>query len=247
MLLGYLLLAFWIWMLVDAFLRAESALWLVVIFLFPPVGAIIYFLVVKWPEYWPTIKRLVRTQPLSSEKLIRRYESTPSEANELALANAFYDEERFEQAEKLYQDVLQKQPQHLSAMRGLARVYRTQSSHARSVSLYEKLIEIDPRQDDFRVALEYGEALWDSGAKDRALEVLEDLASETGRLNHQLAHAHYLVQADQKRRAREVLQDALDNHAADPVWEQRHNRRWVRSAQQLLEELDGSNENEPQA
>jgi hypothetical protein len=245
MLLGYLLLAFWIWMLVDAFLRAEAGYWLVIIFLFGPAGGLIYFLVVKWPAYWPSIKRLVGTQPLSSEKLIRRYESTPNEANELALANAFYDEERFEQAEKLYQDVLQKQPAHMSAMLGLARVYRTQSSHAESLSLYEKLVDIDPRQDDFRVALEYGEALWDTGDKERGLLVLEDLANETRRLNHRLALAHYLAQADQKQRARDILEEALQSHASDPVWQQRKDRRWVKSARQLLEQLSADDEHEP--
>jgi tetratricopeptide (TPR) repeat protein len=204
--------------------------------------AFIYFLVVKWPQYWPHVKRLIRTQPLSSEKLIRRYEATPSEANELALANAFYDEERFEQAGKLYQDVLQKQPEHSSAMRGLARVYRTQENHGECVSLYEKLVALDPRQDDFRVALEYGESLWESGAQARALEVLEDLAGETQRLNHQLAFAHYLHRANQKKRAREVVEDALQSHVSLPVWQQRKDKRWVRSAHQLLAELDEDEE-----
>lgn len=244
MLLGYLMIAFWVWMLVDVFRRAEASYWIVVIFLFGPPGALIYFLVVKWPEYWPTLKRLLKTQPLSSEKLIRRYEATPSEANELALANAFYDEERFDQAGKLYQDVLEKQPDHTSAMRGLARVYRTQANHTQSLSLYEKLVELDPRQDDFRVALEYGETLWDSGEKQRALEVLEDLAAETERMNHQLALAHYLVEADQKERAKSVLEVALLRHASDPVLQQQKDRRWAKSAHQLLEQLDSSEEGE---
>jgi hypothetical protein len=238
MLVGYLTIAFVLLMLIDAIRRGVPVYWILIIIFFAPLGAFVYFFAIKWRDFMPLLKRVFRTQPISTEKLIRLYEATPSEANELALANAFYDEQRFEQAEKLYQDVLTKQPEHTRAMLGLARVYRTQSSHSQSVDLYEKLIAADPRQDDFRVALEYSEALWDSGAKDRALEVLEDIAGETQRLNHRLALAHYLVQARNTARAREVLVQALDAHSQEPVGQQRRDKRWAKSAQKLLEKLD---------
>ncbi len=237
--LVYVTVAFSIWMLIDAIRRSAPGYWILVI-IFVPFGGLVYFFVVKLKDYRPALRRLFQQRSRSIEELMARYEATPSQTNQLALATAFYDAERFDQAASLFADVLDKHPGEQGALWGLARVRRSQDNPAESLRLYEKLIQLDPRHGDFAVALEYAETLWDEGRSARALEVLEDIADESQRMNHRLALAHYLVKADQTDKARGVLQRALKEHEASPPWLQKKERHWVNAAHDLLRKLESS-------
>ena len=237
--LVYLTVAFSLWMLIDAIRRSAPGYWILII-IFVPFGAIFYFFGIKLRDYRPWLQRLMKQRSRSIEELTARYEAAPSQANQLALATAFYNADRLEQAASLFADVLDKQPEEAAALWGLARVRRTQGDHADSLRLYERLIDRDPRHGDFAAALEYAETLWDDGHTLRALEVLEDIAQESRRLNHRLAYAHYLVLADEKAKARTVLKRALADHETAPGWLKQKERQWASAASDLLRKLDSA-------
>lgn len=240
----YLTIAFSLWMLIDAIRRSAPFYWVLILIFFFPLGSFIYFFVVKFKDYRPLLGRLVghssARRPIPVEQLMARHEAQPSQANQLALAAALYDEERFEQAAALFLDVLERTPVEPDALWGLARVRRSQETHAESLRLYERLIESEPRHGEFTAALEYAEALWDAGQRDRCLEILEDIAEESKRLNHRLAHAHYLVLGGDKAKAKHVLQRALHEHEAHPSWLKQKERQWASAATELLQKLDSA-------
>ena len=236
----YLTLAFSLWMLIDAIRRSAPGYWVLVIIFFAPLGALVYFFAVKFSDYRPWLRRLLEKRSNSIEELMARYETSPSLLNQMALAHAYYEAERFEQAASLFSDVLEKKPVECDALWGLARVRRSQGNYADSLRLYERLLEQDARHGDFAAVLEYAETLWDGSRRDRAIEVLEDIASESSRLNHRLALAHYLVLAGNGRRAKEVLKLALKDHETSPKWLQQKQRQWAKAAGELLEKLDSA-------
>jgi hypothetical protein len=240
----YLTIAFSLWMLIDALRRGAPIYWVLILIVFFPVGAFVYFFAVKFKDYKPLLQKLsagTKARPsLSVDELMARYENSPTQANQLALATAFYDKERFEQAATLFQDVLERQPAEPEALWGLARVRRSQGSHAEGLRLYERLIEKSPRHGEFAAALEYAEALWDAGHAKRCLEILEDIADESKRLNHRLAYAHYLVESGDKAKARNVLKRALHDHEANPGWLKQKERQWASAASDLLRKLDSA-------
>lgn len=240
----YLTIAFSLWMLIDALRRGAPIYWVLILIVFFPIGSFVYFFVVKFKDYKPLMGKLfagAKARPaLSVGELMARYEASPTQSNQLALAVAFYDEERFEQAATLFQDVLERQPAEPEALWGLARVRRSQGNHTDGLRLYERLMEKNPRHGEFAAALEYAEALWDAGHDKRCLEVLEDIAEESKRLNHRLAYAHYLVQSGDKTKAKNVLKRALHDHEANPSWLKQKERQWASAATDLLRKLDSA-------
>ena len=240
----YLTIAFSLWMLIDALRRSAPMYWVLVLIVFFPVGAFVYFFAVKFKDYKPLQDKLfARSTPRqvhSVDELMARYEASPTQANQLALATAFYDGERFDQAATLFADVLEREPTEADALWGLARVRRSQGSQAESLRLYERLIEKNPRHGEFTAALEYAEALWDAKHEKRCLEILEDIANETKRLNHRLAYAHYLVQNGDKTNAKNVLKRALHDHEVSPSWLKQKERQWASAASDLLRKLDSA-------
>lgn len=239
----YLVIAFSLWMLIDAVQRRAPIYWVLLIVFFP-AGSFVYFFAVKFKDYKPRLGKLfARVTPrstLSIDELMARYEASPTQANQLALAAAFYDAERLDQAAALFHDVLDRQPAEPDALWGLARVRRSQASQAESLRLYERLIEQNPRHGELAAALEYAEALWDAGQTKRCLEILEDIANESKRLNHRLAYAHYLVQSGDKAKAKNVLQRALHDHEVNPSWLKQKERQWASAAADLLRKLDSA-------
>lgn len=246
----YLTIAFSLWMLIDAIKRSAPGYWILIVIFFFPFGAPIYFFVIKFRDYRPLLARLT-SQTLTSrgrassgsasvEELMARYEASPSQANQRSLAVGLYESSRFEQAASLFSDLLERTPDDLDALWGLARVRRSQGNNEEAVSLYERVIDAAPKHGDFTVALEYAETLWDAGKNSRCLEVLEDIAEETKRLNHRLAWAHYLVLAGEKTRARSLLKRALHEHEANPSWLKQKERQWASAASDLLHKLDSA-------
>lgn len=240
----YLTIAFSVWMLIDALRRSAPIYWVLILIVFFPIGSVVYFFAVKFKDYKPFLEKLLAAATarpaLSVDELMARYEASPTQANQLALATAFYDKQRFDQAATLFQDVLERQPTEPEALWGLARVRRSQGNHAEGLRLYERLIEEDPRHGEFTAVLEYAEALWDAGHEKRCLEILEDIAEESKRLNHRLAYAHYLVQSGDKAKARNVLKRALHDHEANPGWLKQKERQWASAATDLLRKLDSA-------
>lgn len=246
----YLTIAFSLWMLIDAIKRSAPGYWILIVVFFFPFGAPIYFFVIKFRDYRPLLARLASQQltsrgrapsrAASIDELMARYEASPSRANQRILAEAFYESSRFEQAASLFSDILEGAPDDLDAAWGLARVRRSQEKHSEALHLYEQVIEAAPKHGDFTVALEYAETLWDAGQAHRALEVLEDIAEESKRLNHRLAFAHYLVLAGEKTRARSLLKRALHEHETHPGWIKQKERQWANAASDLLRKLDSA-------
>lgn len=240
----YLTIAFSLWMLIDALRRGAQMYWVLVLIVFFPIGSFVYFFAVKFKDYKPLQQKLfasVQSRPsLSVDALMARYEASPTASNQLALATAFYDQQRFDQAASLFQDMLERQPDEPDALWGLARVRRSQGNPAESLRLYQLLIEKAPRHGELAAALEYAEALWDAGQANRCLEILEDIADESKRLNHRLAYAHYLVQGGDKTKAKNVLKRALHDHEANPSWLKQKERQWASAASDLLQKLDSA-------
>ena len=47
----YLAAAFHVWMIIDAFRRRANFVWFIVIFVFGPIGSLVYFLAVKIHDF----------------------------------------------------------------------------------------------------------------------------------------------------------------------------------------------------
>ncbi len=224
-------------MIVDAIRRRADYYWyLIILFLFPPVGSLIYFALVKVKDW-----KVARALPGAGQKNIARLRSklaeTPSIANKLELADALESAERFEEAEPIFREVLSQDPDNLQSLHGLARCAMSDGRFGEAVEHFEKLLEQDNAYRDYSAALDYAEALWQNGQRDDTIEVLEALVGVSTRVNHHVALAHYLREDGREARARQVLERGLANWETSPDFVQRRDEKWARKARKMLAEV----------
>lgn len=243
-----LVTSFYLWMLFDALRRRLPFYWYLII-LFVPFGAFIYlgllalnhYGVFKLPELngqKPPLPTVTPTSSPSLEEVAELAQQTPSELNKLAFADKLAELKRFPEAVGRYREVLRQSKDSREALHGLARALLSMGRPLEAIEELALLMEIDPAFRDYSAALDYAEALWQAGMQDDAIGLLTGLVSESKRINHRMALAHYLKERGDSVTARSELDQALREFAAQPEFVQRRDQRWADRARKLLAELN---------
>jgi len=223
--LAYAALA--IWMIVDAVRRKADFLWYVVILLLP-LGAVVYFFLVKL--------RGTDTLPFSLGSLRPAADAAP----DLKQAEAFEESERYDEALELFDAALTEHPADLRALHGAARCWLGKGQPRLAIDHLEKLLEVDRGFRNFSAALDYAEALWQVGRHDECVELVAGLAAYTGRINHSVAEAHYRRLAGDTERTRAVLEAIVARAAQEPDFGRGRDAKWLERAQEMLQELSAA-------
>lgn len=230
------LLAFTVWMLVDAYRRHAPLHWFLLIFLFSPFGAIVYFFAVKLKDFRGSEAKLTSVGGMDLQKLFSF--AVRIGGDELDQADELERRDDYRGAEPLYRAALLRTPDNKRALHGLARCREGQGDYQEACQLFETLLSMDREYADFGAALDYADALWSANRSLEALELLESLADHTNRINHRLAFAHYLALSGDARRAKGEIRRALTEQQALPPGDQRRHRGWIERANTMLTELD---------
>ncbi|MGC4067524.1 MAG: PLD nuclease N-terminal domain-containing protein [Polyangiaceae bacterium] len=241
---AYVLLAFSLWMLVDAARRRAPSYWYFVI-LFLPFGAVIYFLFVKLRDARTESDEASRGRSSSSPSnplldLGRSTDAAPS----LAQADQLEENERYEEAESIFRRAIAREPENLQALHGLGRSLLGLGRARESLEYFEHLLELDRSYRNYGAALDYADALWDAGQKMDTIELLEQLAAHTKRINHRLALAHYIGELGQKTRAAAEVRAAIDDEQVRPDASSERSRRWIERARAMLAAFEARDANE---
>lgn len=224
-----------IWTLVDAIRRGAGPLWIAVLVLLFPFS---------WPLYWvlartgraPLSRWFLRSAGTDGGGGFRSPTvSSSRHAQQVALADSLEANDRAAEAEPLYRGVIAEDPGALAAWHGLARSLLSLARPGEAVEALERVLTRDRSFRGYSAALDYAEALWQNGQGQDAIEVLESLTRLTGRMNHQVALAHYLALDGRREAARAVLERSLAEHR-DDLAEPRE-RRWAVRAVAMLEGL----------
>jgi hypothetical protein len=238
LILSALIWAFSFWMVADSIRRRRSLGWVMVILLMRPYGGLIYLV-------WRKVSESPRGRALlgkAAPSLVSPVGSAPrasigASPPSLDAADQLEEQLRFSEAAAIYRQVIGQDAMNARALHGLARCLVELHQPDDALQKYEALMAVDPRFRNYSAALEYAEALHQSGRAADAIELLEGLVQETGRLNHRLALAHYCQVAGQTARARGVLSEALAAYDSSPAPEQEANRHWQRRIADKLAEL----------
>ena len=230
----WVLLIFSIWMLSDAIRRRAGWFWYIVI-LAAPLGAVIYFVAVK----------LTGMSGRSSEATLAGLGSVSASNKKIALtllssqldrADQLEAADQYDEAVHIYEEALERDPNCLRALHGMARCELGLGHPRAAVTLLEKIMNADREFGNFGAALDYADALWLAGQRQDTLDLLRGLVGTTGRMNHRLALAHYLAENGDAADAKSEAQRVIHDHAALSAEEQMRQQRWRDRATQMLGE-----------
>jgi hypothetical protein len=232
--------AFSLWMLVDAIGRpGVRRYWYWVILL--PFGEWVYFF--KFKIHDPELAwlkapfRSLLEEPPSIEELRFRAEQAPSLANKVALAQALHDTERFAEAAREFEEVLEHDESSRDALYGLGLSRIGAREYESAISPLEQLIGVDPPFAEYDGFAKLAHAYSELGKNEKAVALLRRLVQSNPRLAHRIAYAYYLGAAQRRDEARAELETALREYEFAPKYVKRTQRALARRAHEMLREL----------
>jgi len=229
--LSVLHLAFALWMLVDAHRRGMDYYWFFIIFFVPIAGPLAYFFLFKIHDFHG-LGSLFQPK-VSLHELRYRTEQTPTLANHLALAQRLIEQKNFPEALPLLEKARPMEPEHSQVMFSLAVCYKETGRSDKAKPLLERIIQRDRTWSDhaaWRLLIETKET---DGDKAGALATCQDLVKLAPSLRHRCLCAEHLLVAGQAEEARQLLDQALQDHYYAPGPLRRRNRRWASEARRL--------------
>ena len=151
-----------VWMCMDCIQRREHFIWIVIMIVLFPVGAVAYFFVVKnrvgvkvpgSPGPAPTpIRREVETEEtLQLKDLIGKFHKAYHYEK---LGQVYIEQKKYDMAIPQFEEAIQRDPEMMEARYGLAKCYHGQNNYEEAATALEKLTAIDKKirlwQCDFR-------------------------------------------------------------------------------------------------
>lgn len=231
-LLVVLPLAFTVWMLADAYRRQEDVFWYWLIVGAPVVGALVYFFVIKLPDFGLPGWHFGPRKP-SLDELRYQAEQSPTLARDLALAEALIERNQHVEAVPHLEAARQREPEHCQVLFLLALCHTEQGHPEKAIPLLETVHQRDRHWSDHAAWRLLVAARGQNGDGMGALATCRELVKLAPTLQYQCLLAERLLMEGMTDEARTAMDEALEAHRYSPGPIRRRNRRWARQAQRL--------------
>ena len=219
-------------MLVDSFRRYGLSFWTLIILLFQPLGAVVYFAM----HFRSIISRKGGGAPFTTSvnARIKKVRLQLAVANTLAarmeLIKLLLEANQFEECEKESKAILEEEAKNHEAIYAIAMCRMAANDFVSASKLFKQILDENPKYGFGKASMTYAEALWKAGHKDDALEISRKNARAYPRPLTEYFYAKLLIEVDQNDKAKAVLEDMIATAHMAPKEES----SWIRKGRSLL-------------
>jgi hypothetical protein len=235
---GMLLLAFQLWMLVDAVRRREW-LWAVFIFIFPLINALLYYFLVYRTA--PTATRGFELPGAHDRRRIKELEAQIHHLDKAhhhsQLGDIYFQQGKLAKAEACYRAALERDSLDLDTLAHLGQCLLRQKRGAEAKPLLEGVTAKDPKHDYGHTLMALAETLTSLGDTARALQVWQQVTAQHSYPRAMVQLAELYLASGQPDLARAALADVVADDTHAPAFQRRRDRVWVSRARDLLRKL----------
>jgi hypothetical protein len=234
--LTLLLFLWFIWMLIDA-IKREEWLWVVFLVLFPPLNTVLYFFLV----YLRSGGGAVLSLPGSADR--RRIRELEVKIRHLdnahhyhELADLYFKQGRFAEAEKNYRAALDREPDDEETEAHLGRTLMALDRPGEARGYLENVCMSNPRHDYGDTLIALGECLTRLGEDASARRIWEQAIEHHSYAQPRIRLAELLLKTEdgaERERARGLIEEVLREDGLSPDYQRRQESEWVRRAQRL--------------
>jgi tetratricopeptide (TPR) repeat protein len=240
-LIALLAVAFTVWMAVETFRREGVSVWLVVILIFGPIGAAVYFFA-RYAEHL-FARPVFETQEVTVADL-RAAEADVAQAGNAstwtAYASALRGRRQLDKAIEAARKGLEHDPGHLEARYELGLALEEGGRHEEARAELEQVAAAEATFDSDRVLFVLARAQQGSGDHEAARFSLETLAARSGKPEVLFECAVVQARLGDRAAAAENLQRIIAEAKEVPQYLEPNVRPWVRKAEQALRKLKSS-------
>ena len=233
-----LLVAFQIWMLLDAIRRREW-LWTVFIFIFPLLNAVLYFFLV-----YRAAAPATRGFELPGAHDRRRIRKLQGQIHHLdkahhhsQLGDIYFQQGKLDKAEACYRAALEREPQDIDTRAHLGQCLLRKKRAAEARPLLEGVVAENPKHDYGFTMMALAETLTALGEKDSALQMWQQVTAEHSYARAKVQLAELYLAKNQPELARTELKDVVADDIHAPAFQRKRDRVWVQRAKSLMRKL----------
>ena len=229
-----------VWMSLDCIQRREHFIWIIIMIILFPVGAVAYFFVVKnrvggkaLGSLAPTpIRREVETEEtLQLKDLIGKFHKAYHYEK---LGQVYIDQNKFDLAIPQFEEAIQRDPEMMEARYGLAKCFHGLSRYEEAAVALEKLTAIEKKYDYGNAIFGLAECYRLSGNEEKALETYGEVINS---FHFFKAYYHYACLLDNKGKKQEAIDymKSIVGSSKDlPDYKLEKERFWIDEATKFL-------------
>jgi tetratricopeptide (TPR) repeat protein len=238
---GLLILAFQVWMLIDA-LRRGQYIWAVFILLFSALSAVIYFFLVYrqaggggnplagFELPGAADRRQIKSLQASIHHLDKPH-------HHLQLGDIYFSQGKLDDAEASYRAAYQRDPQDEDIRAHLGNCLARQAKTQEALPLLEAVVAQNPKHDYGYTAMTLAETQAAAGQVDRALATWRQVLSLYSYSRARVQYAQLLADRKQYAEARQILQAEISDEPFEAKFQRKREQVWLRRAHVLLNSL----------
>lgn len=226
-----------IWMCLDCIQRREHFVWIIIMIILFPVGAVAYFFVVKnragEKTTSPTpIRREVETEEtLQLKELIGKHHKAYHYEK---LGQAYVEQKKFDLAIPQFEEAIQRDPEMLEARYGLAKCLHGMGRYEEAAVALEKLTAIDKKYDYGNAIFGLAESYRLSGNEEKALETYGEVINSFHFFKAYYHYAQLLDKKGKKQEAIDYMKSIVGSSKDLPDYKLEKERFWIDAAYKFL-------------
>lgn len=232
------------WMCIDAINRREHFVWIIVMIVLMPVGALAYFFTVKNKAGGGAMMaanlRLFKSTPpkeidteetLQLKELINKFHKAYHYEK---LGESYFEQKKYALAIPQFEAAIKKDPELTEARYSWAKSLHALGRHADSAEVLVELIKIDKKYDYGNAIFGLAECYRLSGQEDKALEAYETVINSYHFFKAYYHYAHLLDQKGKKQEAISCMKSIIGSSKDLPGYKLEKERHWIDEAYKYL-------------
>lgn len=239
---NYLAAGFMLWMCLDCIQRREHFVWIIIIILLPPIGAVAYFFAIKnrasggtsgslIPFVKPVKKEVETEETLQLKELIKQFNKAYHYEK---LGQVYIELKNYEAAIPNFEEAIQRDAEMLDARYGLAKSLHGLGRYDEAATVLEKLTSIDKKYDYGNAIFGLAECYRLGGDDEKALTAYGDVINSFHFFKAYYHYAHLLDKKGKKEEAIDYMKNIIGSSKDLPDYKLEKERFWIDEAYKFL-------------
>ncbi len=229
-----------VWMCLDCIQRREHFIWIIIMIILFPVGALAYFFVVKNRAEGKTpgslaptpIRREIETEEtLQLKDLIGKFHKAYHYEK---LGQVYVEQKKFDLAIPQFEEAIQRDPEMMEARYGLAKCFHGLSRFEEAAVALEKLTAIEKKYDYGNAIFGLAESYRLSGNEEKALETYGEVINSFHFFKAYYHYARLLDKKGKKQEAIDYMKSIVGSSKDLPDYKLEKERFWIDEATKFL-------------
>lgn len=233
--------AFMVWMCLDCIQRKEHFVWIIIMIILWPIGAVIYYFAVK-TKGGTGAKRLVampsgRPKEVETEETLNlkeMIEKFHKAYHYEKLGQVYLDQKKYDSAAEQFQEAVKRDPEMTEARYGQGKSLHGMGRYEEAAEVLEDLVKIDRKYDYGNAIFGLAECYRLAGMDDEAIATYEEVIKSHHFFKAYYHYAWLLDKQGKKQEAIASMKSIVGSSKDLPDYKLEKERYWIDEAYKFL-------------